>query len=156
MKQIRRIAALAALLALGCAGPAAAQGVTTNDYSSTSTNADIRQSCKNMRVSTTGRLTGRCNPSSSDSTIDLTYYVECVEPGEEPSWLNARVSRTPDYLDNGEAKRVTTGSTGNAYYLIVDCEDEDSDAYGGEMELPLSLRLKNSSGALQYSLTDLW
>ena len=156
MKHIRQIAALAALIALGCAGTAAAQGVTTNDYSSTSRNADIRQSCKNLRVSTSGRLTGRCNPSTSDDTIDLTVYVECVEPGEEPSWLNANAGGTPDYLDNGEAKRVTTGSTGTAYYLIVDCEDEDADPYGGEMELPLSLRLKNSAGSFRYSLTDLW
>ena len=116
-----RLLALAAFAAalLVVPGTAAATGVTTSSYDATSTDSDIRKSCKQLRVSSAGTLTGRCNDSSSDTTIDLTSYVACHNNNKEPFWAaNAdSADNNWSYLASGQAKGIETGSTGKSYYL---------------------------------------
>ena len=150
--QITRLSAIAfAVALLSLPGTAAATGVTTNSYDANSTDSDIRKSCKELRVSSAGTLTGRCNPSSSDTTFDLTAQVGCHNNTKEPFWAaNQDPADTNwSYLASGQAKGVETGSTGKSYYLKANCGSTD-------MELPLSRRITNSSGSFAFSSTNVW
>ena len=145
--------AAASALALSVPGVVSATGVTTSSYDSTSTDSDIRKSCQQMRVSSAGTLTGRCNDNSADSTYDLTSVVSCHKGTKEPAW-KANISSTEpaenyEDLASGQSKGVETGSTGTSYYLKVNCGSTD-------MELPLSRRIINSSGSLAFSSTNVW
>ena len=132
-------------------GDAAATGVTTNSYDASSTDSDIRKSCEQMRVSSAGTLTGRCNSNSVDTTIDLTAHVGCHNNTKEPFWAaNQDPADTNwSYLASGQAKGVETGSNGKSYYLKANCGSTD-------MELPLSRRITNSGGSFAHSSTNVW
>ena len=149
----RLVTALVATFALAFSVPGAvsAAGVTTNNYRTTNNDPDIRLSCMELRVSSAGTLTGRCNPSSSDTTFDLTTQVGCHKSTHEPFWVanSTAGSNTWSYLASGQAKAVGTGSTGVSYYLRANCGSTD-------MELPLSRRLTNSDGSFAFSSTNLW
>ena len=149
----RLFAALAAAFALASSVPGAvsATGVTTSSYDASSTDSDIRKSCKQLRVSSAGTLTGRCNSNASDTTFDLTAQVACYNVSKEPEWVANIPSGVTNwsYLASGQSKGVEIGSTGKSYYLKVNCGSTD-------MELPLSRRLTNSSGSFAFSSTNVW
>ena len=115
------------------------------------TDSDIRKSCKELRVSPAGTLTGRCSPSASDTTFDVTAQVGCHNNTKEPFWAANQDSADTNwsYLASGQSKDVETGSTGKSYYLKANCGSTD-------MELPLSRRLTNSSGSFAFSSTNVW
>ena len=150
LTRLLTLVALAAPL-LVLPGTAAATGVTTSSYDSASTDSDIRKSCKQLRVSSAGTLTGRCNAGSTDTTIDLTSYVACHNNNKEPFWAaNGDPADTAwSYLASGQAKGVETGSTGTSYYLEANCGSTD-------MELSLSRRITNSGGSFAFSSTNVW
>ena len=71
---------------------------------------------------------------------------------KESVWTDHRDSSTEtnySTLTRSPAKGIDTSSSGNAYYLEANCGS-------GEMQLPLSRRVKSSSGAFAYSSTNLW
>ena len=153
----RLLTALVAIFALALSAPGLvfAQTQTTNSYDAGSTDADIRKSCKELSVSS-GTLSGKCNKSGAtpqDTTWSLTGgKISCHNNTNEPFWTdNHDSSSDTNYstLTSSQAKGIDTGSSGNAYYLKADCGS-------GEMQLPLSRRVKNSSGAFAYSSTNLW
>ena len=149
----RLLAALAAAfaLALSVPGVVSATGVTTSSYDASSTDSDIRKSCKQLRVSSAGTLTGRCNSNASDTTFDLKTQVGCHNNTKEPFRVANQDSSDTNwsYLASGQSKGVETGSTGKSYYLKANCGSTD-------MELPLSRRLTNSSGSFAFSSTNVW
>ena len=100
-------------------------------------------------MSSAGTLTGRCNDSSTDTTIDLTSYVACHNNNKEPFWAaNADpADNNWSYLASGQAKGVETGSTGKSYYLKANCGATD-------MELPLSRRITNSTASFAGAIED--
>ena len=152
MRSFITLVALAALLPV--AFSAQAGTVTTNDYSATSTSSDINKSCKDLDLSSSGTLTGTCNGSTTQASLNMNDYADCKGgtlrwfTGTDPDGSTGIVGST---LQNYRAAAdIDLSTNGKAYLLSGTCSDTQGVTDAAEDNLTLGDRLKNSLGNFKY------
>ena len=161
MMRMMAVAAMLAgisLIAVTIPAQATATTVTTNTYDAKSTSDDIRASCKEVSVSSTGTLSAKCNkkpPASSpgrdpevvSTTINMLTYVNCRTRGTSVRvrWGAAETGLT--LVD----PHVLLTSNGKTYIFGGYCEDSDGDKVGpsGVDFGHTTDGLKNNDGSLE-------
>ena len=144
--------ALAALLS--AALPAQAGTVTTNDYSATSTSSDINKSCKDLDLSSSGTLTGTCNGSTTQASLNMNDYADCR--GGTLRWFTGTDPSGTGIVETGtntnflSAADIDLSSNGKAYQLSGTCRSTQGATDLAEDNLTLGDKLENSGGAFVY------
>ena len=141
MRTVMPKALLISLLA--GAGAVHADNVTTNDYLSTSTEADMRESCKDLDLDTSGNVSGVCNPSTTRSSVALESYARCK--GGKLEW------GTGGFMSTLSGADIEVSSDGQAYLLAGTCTSATGATDTEKDTLQLDDRMYNDKGKLAYS-----
>ena len=154
MRNFISLVALAALLPAALSAQTSNTGVTTNDYSASSTSSDINKSCKELDLDASGNLTGTCNGSTTQASLDMNDYADCKGgtlrwfTGTDPDGSTGIVGSTlQNYL---AAADIDLSTNGKAYLLSGTCSDTQGATDAAEDNLTLGDRLKNSLGSFKY------